>query len=221
MKRLKYIGIWVALVTVMPLRGFAQLEIIGEIVKEVIMAIDLKVQNAQTQTIVLQEAQKEAENLMEQTHLNDIIDWVQQQKDLYAEYYQELWQVKDALAAFERVSNMIGKEAQLIKDYQRMIGVISTDKHFSAAEINEIVTVYQSIFNQAAESVNDLSLVIYSLMTEMSDGDRLQLINTTGEQIDKNYGEFYRFTQENMLISAERAHDQADLDAVMSLYGIP
>ena len=80
-------------------KASAQIEIIGEAIKAAIMAIDLSVQKIQTQTIFLQDAQQELQNAMQATRLADITSWVQEQKDLYSEYYQELWQVKSALAS--------------------------------------------------------------------------------------------------------------------------
>jgi len=89
--------------------------IVGDILKRIIMAIDLKVQRQQTQTILLQDAQKQLENFMQKTRLGEISDWVQQQKDLYEGYYQELWEVKQALQYYSAVRAMIDKQARLVK----------------------------------------------------------------------------------------------------------
>ena len=56
-----------------------------------------KVEDLQTQTIALQDAEKALENSMAGGLLDDITGWVQDQEDLYGGYYQELWQVKSAL----------------------------------------------------------------------------------------------------------------------------
>src|SRR5437879_6447908 len=96
-----YIGVMLAT----PAKSHAQDEMIGEVLKRVIMAIDLRIQKLQTKTIVLQDAQRQLDNIMQATHLADISDWVEQQKDLYSEYYQELWQVKDALKYYSAVKD--------------------------------------------------------------------------------------------------------------------
>jgi len=201
-------------------RANAQIEIIGDIIKQVIMAIDLGVQKAQTQTIVLQEAQKEVENLMQQTRLADIIDWVQQQKDLYAAYYQELWKVKDALANFQRVAAMIEKQAQLVADYKKAVSLTRQDPHFSPDEITHMSNVYSGILNQSINNIKELELVIQALVTQMDDADRLHIIDGAGERIDRNYSDLRQYTQENILLSMQRAKDQNDLNAIRGLYGI-
>ena len=79
-------------------RADAQIiDAIEDIIKAALMAVDLGIQKVQTETVNLQDAEKALENAMAQTQLGDITSWVQQQKDLFSGYYQELLQVKNAL----------------------------------------------------------------------------------------------------------------------------
>jgi len=199
----------------------AQIEIIGEIFKRVIMAIDLRVQKLQTQTIFLQDAQKQVENIMQQTRLADISDWVGQQKDLYDEYYQELWNVKNALRYYSAVKELIDKQAKLIAGYKQAYAAVARDSHFSAEELGHIGNVYQGILRQCASAVDELSTLINAFVTQMDDGDRLQLINDLSAAIDRNYRQLQQFTQENILLSLQRAKDSQDLNMIKALYGIP
>jgi hypothetical protein len=198
----------------------AQIEIIGEVIKAAIMAIDLGVQKVQTQTIFLQDAQKELENAMEATHLSDITNWAQQQKDLYSEYYQELWQVKNALVLYSTVKHLVERQVQLVSDYKRASAAVRQDSHFSTEELSHISTVYSSILSQSVENVNTLALVINAFVTQMEDGDRLQVVNTLGDRIDQNYYDLQAFTQENLLLSLQRSKDLGDMNTIKALYGI-
>jgi hypothetical protein len=198
----------------------AQIEIIGEVVKAAILAVDLGVQKIQTQTIVLQDAQKEVENVMQATHLSDIAGWVQEQKDLYSEYYNELWQVKDALALYSTVKKMIDKQIQLVADYKRASAAVQQDGHFSAEEADQMAAVYSSILSESVENISQLALVINAFVLQMDDGDRMQQIGTLGERIDQNYYELQSFTQENVLLSLQRSKDLGDVATIKALYGI-
>ncbi len=71
-------------------------EIINAAVTKVIIAVDLKVQRLQNETIWLQYAQKALENKMSQLKLDEIKDWAEKQRKLYDDYFQELWKVKAA-----------------------------------------------------------------------------------------------------------------------------
>ena len=69
-------------------------------IKKVIKAVDLQIQRLQNKTIWLQNAQKTLENKMAKLKLEEISDWVEKQRKLYDDYFQELWKVKSALTYY-------------------------------------------------------------------------------------------------------------------------
>jgi hypothetical protein len=210
-----------ALVSLAPVRAEAQIGIIGEVLKRVIMAIDLRVQRLQTQTIVLQEAQKQVENLMQATQLGAITDWVQRQKDLYEGYYRELWEVKNALLYYSKVKDMIERETQLVKKVQRVSAAARGDPHFSPAELDHIARVLDGTLQESIRDIGQLSVVIRGFVTQMDDGERLRIINELAARIDAKGQALEQFSQENILLSLQRAKDQGEMNMIRSLYGIP
>src|ERR1700743_1929060 len=86
--------------------------VISSTVGKVIRAIDLEVQRMQNQTIWLQNAQKTLENQLAQLKLSQISDWSQKQKNLFSEYYTELWNIKTAIAYYSRISEMTQKQVE-------------------------------------------------------------------------------------------------------------
>lgn len=199
----------------------AQVNIIGEALKRVIMAIDLRIQKLQTRTILLQDAQRQLENVMEAAHLADITDWVQQQKDLYGAYYQELWQVKDALQYYSAVKEMIDKETRLVAACQQAYSALSVDSHLSADEIEVCGQVYQGILRQSARTIDQLTTVIQAFTTQMEDADRLRIINELSAGIDRDYRQLSFFTQQTILLSLQRAKDTRDMNLIKALYELP
>ena len=212
--------VMIGLLNLAPFGAQAQIEIIDEAIKAAIMAVDLGIQKIQTETIVLQDAQKQLENVMQQTQLTAITDWVQQQKDLYANYYAELWQVKSAIVTYSKVGALIEKQARLVSEYKQVYARVQQDPHFSAAEVSHILLVYQGILKESVDNVNQLALVIKALVTQMEDGGRLRIIDAASDRIDRNYSDLQRFTQENTLLSMQRAKDQQDGDMIRRLYGL-
>ncbi|MDO6433283.1 conjugal transfer protein TraI [Flavitalea sp. BT771] len=198
----------------------AQFNIIGEILKRVIMAIDLKIQKEQTKTIVLQDAQKQLENNMQETRLAEIAGWVQQQKALYDEYYQELWQVKNVLRYYSAVKGIIGKEARLIDGYKRAYAAVTGDTHFSAAEVGQMISVYKTILDGSVTLVDELQSLINAFVTQMDDADRLDRINELSAGIDRQYRQLQTYTQENILLSLQRAKSEGDMNMIKALYGL-
>ena len=111
MKKLLAMTGLICCLTVMPIQKTeAQipiLEIIKQGIKKVIIAVDLKIQRLQNKTIWLQNAQKTLENTMSKLKLDEISDWVEKQRKLYADYFDELWKVKAALTYYHRVKEII------------------------------------------------------------------------------------------------------------------
>lgn len=202
----------------------AQLPVIGIITglaQKVVMAIDLHVQRQQTQEIILQDAQQDAQNSMEQSELTDIAGWLQKQRDLYAEYYQELWEVKNAINAFERIKQLVAEEAQIVTQYRQMSAALTADKHFTAAEVVSMKNVLSAILTESVNNINQLNLVITAFVTQMADADRLRIIDAAGSRIDQSFTDMQEYYQRSSLLSLQRAQGQNDVAATKALYGLP
>jgi hypothetical protein len=220
MKQIVVIAAAAVLLSAAPSRASAQFFDATEIIKEAIMAIDLGVQKLQTQTIYLQNAQKAIENAMQQLHLTDITTWVQKQKDLYSGYYQELWQVKNAFSTYQRVKDIIDKQTQIIREYKSACSMVGADAHFSPTELEHMYSVYGSLLSESGKNVAQLGLVINAFITQMSDGDRMRIIDDAANRIDQNATRLRVFTQGNILLSLQRSKDEADMNTIKALYGL-
>jgi len=194
--------------------------ILKEGVTKVIKAVDLKIQRLQTKTIWLQNAQKAVENTMAQLQLNEISDWVEKQRSLYQEYFDELYRVKDAVAYYHRVKEITERQIALVKEYKRAYGGVQQDPHFTREEVLYIGKVYTGIMEESLKNLDQISLVIYSFQTQMSDGKRLQIIEEAADALQQNYNDLRAFTTQNIRVSLERSKDARDIAVVKALYGI-
>jgi hypothetical protein len=196
-------------------------EIVKLVIKKVINAIDLAVQQVQNKTIVLQNAQKELENVMSKLKLDEISDWVEQQRKLYEDYYNELWQVKQVIADYDKVKTIIQLQSRIVSDYTRAYGLFKQDKHFMPEELDHMFKVYTGILNESLKNIDQVLLVVNSLVTQMQDADRMEIINQAATQVQKNYDNLQRFNQQNIRLSLDRGAQANDIESVKKLYGIP
>jgi len=194
--------------------------IIREGIKTVIRAVDLGIQRVQTQTIVLQEAQKEVENVMSALELDDIRDWVEQQKDLYGEYFHELGQVKAVITGYHKVKEAIQRQEAIVAAYQQGLGRFRQDGHFSSAELAQMETVFSGILAESEKNVEQLGKAIGVLVWQMTDQERLAMVDEASAGIDRNYRDMIRFTEQNELLSLQRAKDADDYSFLLKLYGL-
>lgn len=194
--------------------------IIKEAVKKAIIAADLKIQRLQTKTIWLQNAQKVVENTMSKLKLDEVTDWVQKQKDLYKDYFEELYKVKDVLTYYHKVKEVSERQILLVKAYRQGWNSVQQDKHFSAAEVSYLGKVYTGIIEESLKNLDQMALVVNSFTTQMSDAKRMEIINRASGAIEQNYTDLKKLNQQNLNLSLQRSKDEHDIAVVKALYGI-
>jgi len=199
----------------------AILEIIKAGVKKVIKAVDLKIQRLQNKTIWLQNAQKTLENALSKLKLDEISDWTERQKTLYKDYFEELAKVKSIISYYKRIREISRKQLRLVEEYQRAWNLFKQDKYFTSDELGYMAKVYSGILDESAKNIDQISLVVKSFTTTMSDAKRLEIINAAADDVDANYYDLTRFNKQNIMLSLQRAKENNDVDVVKKLYGLP
>lgn len=184
--------------------------IIKEGIKKVIKAVDLKIQRQQNKIIWLQNAQKTLENAMSKAKLNEISDWVERQRTLYKDYFDELQKVKSVISYYSRVKEITQKQVHLVQEYKHAYGLFKQDKHFTADELSYMGRVYSGILDESVKNIDQIFLVINSFTTQMSDAKWLEIINAAADEIDTNYNDLKAFNQQGILLSLQRGKDQND-----------
>lgn len=189
-------------------------------VKKAIKAIDLKIQRLQNKTIWLQNAQKEIENTLSKLKLNEISDWTQKQKELYQGYYDELMQVKSIISYYKRIRDITEKQAKLVNEYHRYWEMFFQDSHFSDDELDYMQKVYGGILSESLDNMEQVFMIIESFSTQMSDAQRLKLINDAADRIDENYSDLTTFNKQNVMLSLQRSKTKAEVVKMKRFYGI-
>lgn len=224
MKSIKIIFVLAVLTVFFPLqRANAQvgiLEVIRAGVKKAIKAVDLKIQRMQNETIWLQNAQKVLENELSKLKLTEIADWTEKQRDLYREYYEELWKVKAAISYYQRIRDITKKQGALVDEYRQAYSLFRKDQHFKPGELDYMEKVYSGILNASVKNLDQILLVVNSFGTQMSDAKRLELINAAADRIDENYSDLKQFNNQNIMLSLTRAKSELDIQQTRRFYGI-
>ena len=198
--------------------------VIGEVIKltvtKIIKAIDLKVQRMQNKTIWLQNSQKVIENQMSKTKLTEISGWTEQQKQLYSNYYTELWKIKSAIANYQRIKDITIKQAALVSEYKQAWSLFRQDTHFNPQELSYMQRVYSGILDASVKNLDEIMLVISPTKTQMTDEQRLELINHASDHLDENYNDLHQFNSQGIQLSLQRSKDLNDTQSIKKLYGI-
>ena len=195
-------------------------KIIREAVKKVIKAVDLMIQRLQNKTIWLQNAQKVLENKLSQLKLTEIAEWTEKHRQLYKQYYDELWQIKNALAAYQRIRQVVDKQIRIVNEYKRAWALVSKDKNFTESEIDFMYRVYKGILGESVRNIDQLMLVVNSFKTQMTDAQRLSIITQVGNRVEQNLVDLLEFNMNTYQLSLNRAKTQYEIARVKKLYGI-
>jgi len=199
---------------------FAIVEVIKAAITKVIKAIDLQVQRMQNKTIWLQNAQKALENQLSKLKLDEISGWSEKQKELYGQYYTELWQVKSLIAYYERIRHITETQAALINEYNHAWGLLRQDKHFSHEELTYMQKVYNGILQESVKNLDEILVIVSSFKTQMTDAKRIELINKAADRIDKNCSDLRQFNNQNYVLSLQRAQSEHEVITLKKYYGI-
>jgi len=195
-------------------------QVIAEGVKKVIRAVDLKIQRLQNETIWLQNAAKTVENAMSKLRLDEIADWVERQRKLYADYFEELWKIKMAISYYHRIREVVDKQKQLVKEYQRARELVRQDGNFTADEVSYMLRIYGGILEESIRNLDRLLLVATAFATQMSDAKRMEIINNAADRIEENLVDLRKFNMQNGMISLQRAKEKNEIEVTKKLYGL-
>lgn len=195
-------------------------EIIKEGIKKVIVAVDLKIQRLQNKTIWLQNAQKAIENEMTKLKLYEISGWVEKQRELYADYFNELSKVKQVIVTYHGVKDIIQKQRALLNEYQSAWNLFKQDENFTPDELDYMQKVYTGILNESIKNLDQVFLVINAFATQMTDSKRMEIINKAEDEVEGNLADLRQFNNQNKMLSFQRAAEKGDIEVMKKLYGI-
>ena len=194
--------------------------VLTTLAKKVINALDLEVQRIQNSTIWLQNVQKELENDMSALKLDEISQWVQKQRDLYSEYYDELWKVKEIISDYDKIKRIVQMQGNIVSEYKNAFALFQKDQHFSKDELDYMLQVYTGILDESLKTAEQLLLVTSDFITQMDDADRLSIIDRSFTAMQKIYNDLKQFNSQNIQLSLQRAAQDNDVESVKKLYGL-
>ena len=221
---IRIVSLVVLIAMILPTQKANAQFVIGEVIKltvtKVIKAIDLKVQRMQNKTIWLQNAQKVIENQMSKTRLTEISGWTEQQKQLYSSYYTELGNIKATISKYQRIKDITLKQAALVSEYKQAWSLFKQDNHFNPQELSYMQQVYTGILDASVKNLDEIMLVVSPAKTQMTDEQRLELINKASDHLDENYNDLHQFNNQGIQLSLQRSKDLSDTQSIKKLYGI-
>ena len=126
-----------------------------EIIKAVINAADLVIQQVQNETIVLQNAEKEITNVM--TQLSWMISLTGcKNKRTYTRNIIMNWHSKGLISGYDRLKGLVQMQGRIVSEYESAYNLFKQDKHFTGSELDFMFNIYSGIMDQSLKNLNRL-----------------------------------------------------------------
>ena len=186
--------------------------------KKAIKAMDLAIQRQQNKVIWLQNAQKTLENTMSKLKLDEIGNWVEKQRSLYRDYFEELQKVKNLLADYQRIKDIYNTQSRLVAAYKQSMTLFKRDGHFSTEELAYMAKVYDGLLVETARNIDQLLLVVQVFYHPNERCAATVHYDKTAAGMDALYNDLRAFNQQNIVLSLQRANDENDLQTTKALY---
>lgn len=198
----------------------AILAVIKKGVKKVIRAMDLVMQRLQKYFLHIQNVLEKAKNLMAESKLGEITEWVQKKKELFDKYYDDLWRIKNIIDNIKSIKTSIASQAKLIDKYKLVLTRVLTRDLFNDDEKKMIQDVYTTMLAENINHITSMTNLITNYKIQMDDGDRLELITEYSRKINSVASDFNGFTTKILKLAMARDQEVNNNNAIKELNNI-
>lgn len=140
--------------------------------------------------------------------------------NLHQVFLDALMAVSPAVKNYQRISDIVSAQLEIVKEYQQYYNQFKVDKNFTPDEITYLGLVYGNLFNQSVSSLNELIMVITANQLRMSDAERLNAIDRLYTDMQNKLVFLRSFNMQTAALSVQRTVESNDISTIKNLYGI-
>ena len=131
---------------------------------------------------------------------------------LHKTFLDGLLQVSPAVRKYKRIADIINIQLRIVKEYKAVFNEFKQNKQFTTTEIKNIGNVYNNLFKESLQQIDELALVITSGKLRMSDDERLQVIDRVYDRITDQFAFLQEFNNNTMVLSIQRTIEQQEIE---------
>ena len=139
---------------------------------------------------------------------------------LHQEFLDHLLKVSPVVKNYKKVSDIIGDQLSLIREYKSAWQRFNKDKNFTSKELQYIGTVYNNLTKESLKNLDDLTVIISPNILRMSDDERLHRIDKLADEMHDKLMFLRQFNSKASVLSLQRLHQLNDAGSLQKLYGI-
>lgn len=154
------------------------------------------------------------------TGYNTIEDLSKGNFNLHKTFLDGLLAVSPEVREYKKIADIINYQLILVEEYKTAIGRFRQDGNFSGEELDYLERVYDKLFEQSLENLNDLTNVITAGKLRMSDDERLQAIDYIYWDMQDKLLFLQNFNNNTTILAIQRARDNNDVLTIKEIYGL-
>lgn len=139
---------------------------------------------------------------------------------LHEVFLDGLMLVNPEIRKYKRVGDIISYQKNILSEYKSAFNRFKGLENFNPQEIGYLGKVYQQLFRQSLDNLDELAMVITSSKLRMSDDERLQAIDRIFADTQDKLMFLRSFNKEASILSLQRQKEKADLKSVRQYYNL-
>lgn len=154
------------------------------------------------------------------TGYNTIEDLSKGNFNLHKTFLDGLLAVSPEVREYKKIADIINYQLILIEEYKTAIGRFRQSGNFSPEELGYLASVYDKLFEQSLDNLNDLTNVITAGKLRMSDDERLQAIDNIYLDMQDKLLFLRHFNNNATILAVQKARDNNDALTIKEIYGL-
>lgn len=140
---------------------------------------------------------------------------------LHKTFLDGLMEVSPTVKKYKRVADIIDYQILLVKEYRSAFNRFKQDDNFNQAELAYLGNVYDKLFKQSLQNLDDLLILITANKLRMSDDERIKAIDGLFADMQDKLLFLRHFNNNTSILALQRAKEKNDVKTIEELYGTP
>ena len=151
---------------------------------------------------------------------NTIKDLSEGNFSLHKTFLDALMEVSPTVKNYKRVADIINYQVILVKEYKSSFNRFKRDNNFNQQELAYLGRVYENLFKQSLNNLDDLVTIITANKLRMSDDERLKAIDKIFDDMQDKLLFLRHFNNNTTVLAVQRAKERNDANTMRLVYGI-
>lgn len=151
---------------------------------------------------------------------NTIEDLSEGNFNLHKTFLDGLMQVNPAVRDYKKVADIINYQMILVEEYKSAYGRFQLDGNFNQQEFDYLARVYDNLFKQSLNNLDDLTTIITANKLRMSDDERFLAIDNIYFDMQDKLLFLRHFNNNTTILAVQRARERNDVTTIKEIYGL-